>query len=309
VAEGLRRNWRYRVFLRAFGVTERLLAAEGDGAILRRLSERLAESREVSAAVVLALDGAVDDRGEFDRDRTELYVPDEFVAREVRRHPNLLFGASVNPLRRDALERLDAAAAAGAVLVKWLPPVQHIDPADRRFVPFYERLAALGLPLLAHTGDEQAFTRMDHRLGSPGGLRLPLEVGVTVIAAHAGASARTRGLPDLATLGPLCAAFPNLYADISALTQANRRRALPVLLANPQIAARLVYGTDMPLLDTAIVSPWYFAPRLRLGPTRELRQIKNPWDQDVALKRALGVPEEVFGRGFGLLRRPGHPVC
>jgi hypothetical protein len=304
VSESLRKNWRYRVFLRAFGVTRKDLLQEGDGAILRRLSERLAESRSVSAAVVLALDGAVDDRGELDRALTELYVPNEFVAREVRRHPNLLFGASVNPLRRDALDRLEAAADDGAVLVKWLPPVQHIDPADRRLVPFYERLTALGLPLLAHTGDEQAFTRIDERLGNPRGLRLPLEVGVTVIAAHAGASARTRGLPDLATLGPLFASFPNLYADISALTQANRRKALPALLASPEVTARLVYGTDMPLLETAIVSPWYFASTLRLTRTQELRRVRNPWDQDVELKRALGVPEEVFRRGFGLLRRP-----
>lgn len=302
VSDRLRRNWRYRVFLRAFGVTERLLAEEGDGAILRRLSERLAGSKEVTAAVILALDGAADDRGELDRQRTELYVPNEFVAAGVRPYPNLLFGASINPLRRNAMEQLEAAAEGGAALVKWLPPVQHFHPADRRFVPFYERLAALGLPLLCHTGDEQAFTRMNPRLGDPASLRLPLEVGVTVIAAHAGASAGTRGLPDLAALAPLLDAFPNLYADVSALTQANRRKALPALLASPGTADRLVYGTDMPLLDTVIVSPWIFFPRLGLRRTRELNRIENPWDRDVALKRALGVPDEVFRRGAGLLR-------
>ncbi|MCK7472260.1 MAG: hypothetical protein MZU95_17000 [Desulfomicrobium escambiense] len=65
-----------------------------------------------------------------------MYLPNEFVAGEVRRHPNLLFGASINPLRRDALRRLEQVADDGAVLLKWLPPIQHIDPADRRLVPF-----------------------------------------------------------------------------------------------------------------------------------------------------------------------------
>lgn len=304
VAEGLRRNWRYRVFLRAYGLTERLLAEEGDGAILRRLSERLAESREVSAAVVLALDGAVDEHGELDRGRTEVYVPNRFVAREVRRHPNLLFGASVNPQRRDALDHLAAAAEDGAVLCKWLPPVQGIDPSDPRLTHFYRRLAELRLPLLIHTGSEHSFTRGRNELGDPARLRLPLEAGVTVIAAHAAASGRTGGRSNLARLLPLFAEFPNLYADISSLTQLNKVAALPRLLRHPVAPARLVYGTDTPLLTTAFVSPLYFLHRLPPSRVRELRSIANPWDQDVALKRALGVPEEVFRRGFGLLRRP-----
>lgn len=35
--------------------------------------------------------------------------------------PTLRFGASINPYRRDALELLDKAVEAGAVLMKWLP--------------------------------------------------------------------------------------------------------------------------------------------------------------------------------------------
>jgi hypothetical protein len=30
----------------------------------------------------------------------------------------------------------------------------------------------------------------------------------------------------------------------------------------------------------------------------------NPWDRDVELKQALGVPAEVFARTAALLRRP-----
>lgn len=306
VSEGLRRNWRYRLFLRAFGVSDQDLAAEGDDAVPRRVSERLAESGGVAAAVILALDAVVDARGEPDLSATELYVPNEHVARQARLYPNLLFGASVNPHRRDALDRLDAAAEGGAVLCKWLPPIQGIDPADPRLLPFYRRLAKLELPLLVHTGSEHSFTRGRNELGDPGRLRLPLEAGVTVIAAHAAASGRTGGKTNLARLLPLFAEFPRLFADISSLTQLNKVAALPRLLRHPVAPGRLVYGTDMPLLETAIVSPLYFLHRLPTAHARELRAIANPWDQDLALKRALGVPEEVFHRGASLLRLPSR---
>ena len=67
----------------------------------------------MGAAVVLALDGVVDANGDLDRSASEIVVPNEFVARETARYTNLWFGASINPYRRDALERLNWAAAPG----------------------------------------------------------------------------------------------------------------------------------------------------------------------------------------------------
>ncbi|WP_298439432.1 amidohydrolase family protein [Geobacter sp.] len=303
ISPRLRRSWKYRFYLRSFGVTEGELEREGDALVLRRLSERLAASARVRAAVVLALDGVVDGRGELDRERTELYIPNEFLAEECRRHPNLHFGASVNPLRPDALERLDAAAAAGAVLVKWLPSIQGIDPADRRFVPFYRRLVALDLPLLTHTGLEESFTRADNALADPERLRLPLEEGVTVIAAHCASSGQSHGEANLARILPLFAQFQNLYADISALTQINRPGHLLRVLAHREIHDRLLYGTDMPLPAIGLTSPWFHL--LRLGPAeaRRLAAIGNPWDRDVALKLALGMPETMLNNAAKLLGR------
>jgi len=167
VADPIRHSWKYRIFLKAFGVTEKDLLREGDGLILKRLSESLSKSRSVSFAVVLALDGMVREHGELDLQHTQLYIPNDFVAKEVRKYPNLLFGASINPYRRDALERLEKAARDGAVLVKWLPSIQDIDPSDPRLTPFYLRLRDLGLPLLTHTGEERAFPRSNDELGDP----------------------------------------------------------------------------------------------------------------------------------------------
>lgn len=304
LSPAMQRSWKTRFYFRAFGVSEPELRLEGDGLIMKRLSGRLAESSRVQAAVVLALDGAVDSRGELDRERTELYVCNDFLAAQCRQYDNLHFGASVNPLRRDALERLDKAAADGAVLLKWLPSIQGADPADRRLIPFFRRLADLGLPLLVHTGEEESFTRAENHLADPARLRLALEEGVTVIAAHCASNGKNGGERNLSRLLPLFTGFPNLYADISALTLANRLGHLQKVLRHTELHDRLLYGSDMPLLATGLTTPWLQLFSIGLGESRRLANIANPWDRDVALNLAIGVPEPVLTRAANILRLP-----
>jgi hypothetical protein len=303
VSPALRKSWRFPLYLNSFGVTETELRREGDGIVIRRLSETLAGSRRVSKAVILAMDAVVGENGEPDAGRTELFIPNEFVSREVRRYSNLLYGASINPLRRDALDRLDRAAAEGAVLIKWLPAIQEIDPGDKRFVPFYRSLAELEIPLLTHTGEESSFTRTRDELGDPERLRLPLAEGVTVIAANAASNGRNAGQRNHDRFIRLAASFPNLYADISALTQLNRLDHLPRLLRHGELHERLLYGTDMPLIKTGITSPWYHVYRLSSGTVRRLASIANPWDQDVELKLALGMTEEILANSSRFLEK------
>lgn len=295
VSSAMRRNVRFNFFLKTFGVSERELLLHGDGLVLERLSKRLGGSRQVSAAVVLAMDGVVDAQGQLDEAATEIHIPNEFLGRECRKYPNLLFGASINPGRGDALERLDRAAADGAVLLKWLPSVQHIDPADARLTPFYRRLRELRLPLLTHTGNEESFTRVDNSLADPLRLRRALDEGVTVIAAHCASNGKNDGQANLERLLALFRQYPNLHADISALTQANRLGHLTRVLHHAGIHDRLLYGSDMPIINSAITSPWWHAYRIPLPQVRRIAAIKNPWDRDVELKRALGVTEEILG--------------
>lgn len=302
LSTAMARSWKTGFYFRAFGVSKAEVQQEGDGLIIRRLSARLAGSSRVQAAVLLALDGVVDANGELDRQQTELYIPNDYLADQCRQYDNLLFGASVNPFRRDALERLDTVAAAGAVLLKWLPSIQGTDPADPRLVPFYRRLAELGLPLLCHTGNEESFTRADNFLGDPARLRLALENGVTVIAAHCAGNGRNGGEHNLARLLPLFAQFPNLYADISALTLANRLGQLQRVLRHTELHDRLLYGSDMPLPATGLSTPWLQLLSLGVAETRRLAAIANPWDRDVALNLALGMPEPVLTRAAGILR-------
>ncbi len=302
VSEAMLQSYKFKWYLRAFGTSRAELERRGDGIVIDRLAERVAASREVGRAVVLALDGCVDEHGELDRGRTEIYVPNEFVATEVAKHSNLLFGASVNPYRRDALQRLEWAKAHGAVLVKWLPSVQQIDPADPALVPFYRKLVELRLPLLTHTGSEHSFTTSDDRLCDPARLRLALENGVTVIAAHAGTAGRFEGEPSLNRLARLMTQFPNLYADISSLTQINKHGHLATVFTRPEFRGRLLYGTDYPLVAMPVlVSPWYYLVRLSGARASAISALKNPWDRDVALKQALGVPPDVWTRAADVL--------
>ena len=295
VSARLQHNWRFKIYLHSFGVSQKELLQSGDGLVGDRISASLAQSKYVSWAVVLALDGVVDAEGNLDTNRTEVFVPDEFVAEMAARHTNLLFGASVNPYRRDALARLEWAKARGAVLVKWIPPIMAIDPADPRLIPFYKKMVELNLPLLSHTGKEKSFSRADEELGDPEKLRLPLSLGVTVVAAHIASSEKYHGERGPDRLARLMREYPNLYTDISALTQINRPGCLKEALTRPEFSGRLVYGTDFPLINTALVSPWY-SFHLSLGQKYSIGRTKNPWDRDVLMKHDLGAPTDTFAR-------------
>ena len=193
VSPKLRNNWRFKIYLRSFGVSLKEIEEKGDAIVGHRISETVARSKCVSKVVLLAMDGVVGPDGQLDTSRTEVYVPDEFVAEVVARHTNLLFGASVNPYRTDALKRLEWAKAHGSVLVKWLPPIMEIAPDDPKLIPFYSKLVELDLPLLSHTGREKSFSRATSGFSDPEKLRLPLSMGVKVIAAHIASSEKYHG--------------------------------------------------------------------------------------------------------------------
>ena len=295
ISPKLRDNWRFNIYLRAFGVSNKEVAEQGDTIIGDKISAMLAQSKFVSKAVILALDGVVDANGQLDTNRTEVYFPNEFVASLCAAHTNLLFGASVNPYRADAIARLVWAKNHGAVLVKWIPPIMEINPDEPKLIPFYQKMAELKLPLLCHTGEEKSFSRANDQFGDPEKLRLPLSLGVTVIAAHIASGETFHGERGPDRLARLMREFPNLYSDISALTDLNKPGYLKEALTKPGFSGRLVYGTDFPLINTALDSPWYWL-RLSLPQKLAIARTQNPWDRDVMLKQDLGVSAEIFAR-------------
>ena len=301
VSQEMRKNIRFPFFLWAMGTSIEQLESEGDALLVKNLSQRLVDSKRVGRAVILAMDGVVNQQGELDTALTQVYIPNDFVATETAQYDNLLFGASINPLRHDALTRLDAVHAQGAVLIKWIPAMMHIDPSDKRIVPFYQRLVELGLPLLSHAGQERSFPGARDEFGDPEKLSLPLAIGVTVIAAHLATTGEYQGLTSFKRLLPMFKLYPNLYSEISSLTQINKLGYLVDALQTPGIQERLLYGSDWPLQFYPLIHPLYHLPHIKIGQARAVTQLDNAWDRDVAIKEALGVPEAIFLRSENLL--------
>ncbi len=301
VSEEMRKNFRFPFFLRAMGVSVEELESAGDALLVERLVERVRESARVGQAVVLAMDGVVGGDGELDREQTVVYIPNDYVAAQTARFDELVFGASINPYRTDALARLERVHEQGAVLVKWIPATMHIDPADPEIVPFYRRMAELDLPLLSHAGQERSFPNARDEYSDPLKLELPLSLGVTVIAAHIGTTGKYDDQPSYERLLPLFERHPNLYSEISSLTQVNKLGYLGKALKVRGLEERLLYGSDWPLQMALLVHPLYHLGHLSVGEARALAGVDNAWDRDVLLKEALGVPETVFRRSRELL--------
>lgn len=247
--------------------------------------------------VVLAFDRPHDTAGLPLDAEADFFVPDSYAFRIAGAASGLKTGASIHPYRADAPEALRRAASRGAALVKWLPTSQDIDPADPRTVDFAAECRRLGLPLLIHTGSEGATRNRHPEWNNPRSLEPVLATGATVIAAHTG----MRSLPhepchfeDWIDILP---DWPNLFGDTAALF-ALRPRKLVRALDRPLVAERLVHGSDWPVPNW----PGWYWPGLRWDSVRRLSRIRNPFWRDVATKRAAGLPEESFTRGWDLIK-------
>jgi hypothetical protein len=256
------------------------------------LLQELRASRYIAQAVLLGMDAVYDQTGRLDRPHTDFLISNEYVLETVTRYPDdFLAGVSINPQRRDAVDEVHRCADAGAALVKVLPNAQQFNPASLDYKPFYRALAERRLPLLSHVGYEFSLIGKDQSMGDPGRLRVPLEEGVTVIAAHAcsyGLMLYEKFLPVLLNFSKH---YPNFYADISALTLPNRLRMLLHLRHHPEIYDRLLFGTDYPLAVLHLPT-W---GRVGWGALREMIRAKNRFDRQVLVCKALQIGFRSFG--------------
>lgn len=230
------------------------------------------------------------------------YVPNDYVLKLADEHPEFLAAVSIHPSRRDAFEELELCLAGGAAALKCLPNVQGIDWNDRRHTRFLERMAAAGLPLLAHTGSERTMPVMDAKLADPRVLTRPLEIGVKCIAAHCGTGMMLLDPDYLDVFAEMTERFPNLYGDNSALAAINFRLRPSALrrLTTGALAERILHGSDLPVPISGVL-PW-LGGMLSWRQYREAARVGNPLERDAQLKRALGFSEATFTRAGGVLR-------
>jgi predicted TIM-barrel fold metal-dependent hydrolase len=144
----------------------------------------LIDSSSLDAVLLLAMDYPYDPSGNCLKEKAKFYVPNDHVLGLAKKYSQIIPACSIHPARKDAVEELERCAEKGAKVLKLLPNCHHVDCSDIQYQPFWEKLAKLGLPFLAHTGGEFSVPVLDAKFADPRILRLPLECGVKVIAAH-----------------------------------------------------------------------------------------------------------------------------
>ncbi|MDB5295203.1 MAG: metal-dependent hydrolase superfamily protein [Phycisphaerales bacterium] len=267
-------------------------------AIERRLVATIDGAEKLDAAVVLAFDAVYAADGTPDPGRTHLSVTNDYVIELAGRHPKVLFGASVHPYRRDAVAEVERCVRAGAVLMKWLPIVQDIDPADPRCLPFYEALAHHKLPLLSHTGGEKTLPNINPHVADPALLRPALDRGVTVVMAHCGTRSAPGETDYCDTFMRMAKEHERCFGDTAALSLPTRSHAYPLILGDPAVRQKLVHGSDWPV---PAVPP---ATRLPLRQTVAALRERNWMRRDVMIKEALGFDAAYWRRAAEVLKLP-----
>lgn len=305
-------TWRHPVKRLLAGV---YLSAAGASGFDRLDEEYIARLKRLVCAFgrpvrvhLLAFDRHYNPDGSINPDRTEFYVPNDYVFRLAAQSPDIFVPViSIHPARRDALDELDKWTSRGARFVKWLPSAHGIDPADPHCDEFYRRMAARGCVLITHAGAEQAVhSPQMQKLGNPLRLRRALENGVKVVMAHCAGMGRGEDLDhpgDEAQNFDLFLRMMNeerwrglLFADISAVTQINRvPYPLMEILRHSELHDRLIYGSDYPLPAINVLVSTRKLVRLRLIAPEErpgLNEIYslNPLLFDFVLKRAMREP-------------------
>lgn len=295
MSAGTRSSVNARIGLWNLGLS--LSQSDLDQAYVTYLLRRIRSAGFLKQVVLLAQDWTHTDAAERDEAHTPFYTPNDYVVRLAREHDEFLFGASVHPYRRDALETLDRVAEEGAALVKWLPSVQSIRLDDRRCRAFYRKLAHHRIPLLLHVGEERSIQVVGQDYGDPAALVTPLEEGVTVIAAHVASLGERDGRSNFDRLVELFPRWPNLYADTSALTLYTRWRVLLRVAERTDIHERLVHGSDFPLPPTATL----FMGHIPISRWWNAWKRENILRRDFEIKQAVGLPPQIFTRGYDVL--------
>jgi len=307
------RTWRhpfhrvkFAVYLSSAGVED---LERADAEFAERLFRLVSNIEPQGKYRLLAFDKHYRLDGTENLEKTEFYVPNEYVFGLAAKHPDLFEPViSVHPYRADAVEELERWARRGGRMVKWLPNAMGIDPSHAACDPFYAKMKELGLVLLSHGGEEKAVeAKEDQRLGNPLLLRRALEHGVRTIVAHCASLGENEDLDDpgrkLVHNFRLFLRLVEdrkyeglLFGDISAMTQFNRvGEPLSTVLAREDLHGRLVNGSDYPLPAVNLLirsKPLVRAGYLTREEAASLREIYgfNPLLFDYTLKRCLRLP-------------------
>jgi len=288
------------VMLRHVGMAPDAFERNFDALYVEHLLAQM-RSSSLGAALILAHDEVYEAGGRKMEGVGSFYVPNDYVLDLASRYDAFLPAVSIHPARPDAMDELERCLERGAAAMKCLPNCHNIDCNNPKYRRFWERMAEAGLPLLAHTGGEHTVPVVNADYANPSVLRLPLECGVNVVAAHC---ATKSGLTDPEYFFDLLAMFrshPNLYGDVSAFNVPLRGRHVRKCL-EPGVVERMIHGSDYPVPVNGL---WAcLRGFISAKAWRSSKRQANVIERDYQLKVDMGFPKEVFTRGWDLLRLP-----
>lgn len=279
------------------GVTPAEIRTNLAEAYLRALMRHLKGS-SLAKLIVFGHDKIYDDAGRCLEEKVQLHVPNDYVFSVCRKHPELMPGVSIHPARVDAIDELEKCIESGAVLVKWLPNSQNINPSDPRYRKFYEKMRDAGLPLVAHTGGEHTVRIIKDDATSPACLQLPVDVGVNVIAAHSGTQSAPFEKDYFDVFCSMAQKHPNFYGDNSAFSIPWRAKYVKRVL-DRGLAHKMLHGSDYPVPCYT----WWQWRSFSFPTMVAVQKIPSILERDVQIKKRIGVPDEVFTRIWSLIPR------
>ncbi len=270
-----------------------------------------------------ALDYYHDEQGKVNKERTDLYVSNDYVmkmaedfnaAQDVAddgvNPTRIIPVASVHPYRDDFIQQVEQLSRRGIRFMKWLPPSMNIDLAA---VPteHYSALARYKMVLLTHTGKEHVLqTQRPHQAwGDPAKLQKALDCGVNVVALHSAriGKDKTTGVSYFHRLIRMMKEEKyrdRSYAEISMTTLAHNyfggsgKEVLAELIHHSQVqgvlSQRLINGSDYPVPAISLLNPTGTLRRLDMISDDEKRQLDeiftyNPILFDFVLKRTVKI--------------------
>lgn len=265
---------------------------------------------------LMAFDYFHDEQGRPDKNLSTFHVPNKRMMEVVKQYPEYFFPViSVHPYRNDAIDELHHYARQGVRFIKWLPNAMGINPdpdqtaLKEKVEAYYRTMVKYNMVLISHTGDEKATEAEDfQRYGNPLYLKKPLSMGVKVVMSHVASLGRCdeadkaicepgAEYSDLALEMMRNPEYDGqLYADISATTQYNRKHNLNKILTATDIHHKLVNGSDYPLpavnfvIQTrALLKAGFITKEQRKG-LNEIYDV-NPLLFDFVLKRIISSPK------------------
>jgi len=282
-----------QIIISGLGVPKSALVSGLDDLYVNRLVEMVRES-SIDKVIILAHEYPHDDKGNPLKDLGSFYTPNDYVLSLAKKYSDCFIPAiAIHPARADAIDELDRFIELGAGMLKLLPNCQNVDCSNPRYKKFWEKLSKAHIPFLAHTGGELSVPVLNASYANPEILKLPLECGVNVIAAHSGTRSLLWDKHYTPVFLKMLEKYPNLYGDNSGMNTPFRSAYHKEILSH-SVQERIIHGSDIPIPISAFWN--LLRKQITFSEFKKAQKSKNLIERDAQIKASLGFEPDTFTR-------------